>query len=191
MRRFGVRLVAMTVAAVLAAPVGWAQEGLHIRVLAGEGGINNIDQRVVVEPVIEVQDAEGRPIPKAMVTFSSPSTGPSVTFFGASHTAKLTTDDAGRAQATGMVPNTEKGTFYINVQAEHGDQTANAQITQTNSYAPEGEVKQKKNMGWKIMTLVGVGIAAGIAVAVLKGDGGGDPTPTSVGVGGVTVGAPR
>lgn len=191
MSRFGVRLVAMTLAAALAAPVGWAQDGLQVRVLAGDGGINNIDDRVVVEPIVEVQDAQGKPVPKARVTFSAPSSGPSVTFFGASHTAQMTTDDSGRAQATGMTPNTEPGAFSINVEAEHEGAVARAVITQTNTFPMTEGAPKKKKMGWKLLTLVGVGVAAGIAIAVLSGDGDAETTPTSVGVGGVSVGAPR
>lgn len=191
MRSFGVRSAAVLLAATLAAPIGWSQQSLQIRVLAGEGGINNINQRVVVEPIVEVVDAEGRPVPKATVRFRAPASGPSVTFFGASNTAELTTDDSGRAQATGMLPNTEAGAFVIDVEAEHEGQSAAAEIAQTNSYPVSGwESEKKKRMGWKIMTLVVVGAAAGIAIAALSGDG--DTTnPTSVGVGGVSVGAPR
>ncbi len=191
MRRFGVQVMAMAMAAGLAAPVGWAQEGLKIRVIAGEGGINNIENRVVVEPIIEIQDAAGKPIPKAAVTFRSPSTGPSVTFFGAAHASTLTTDDSGRARAAGMAPNTEEGSFFIDVEAKYGDQTASLQITQTNAYAPEAVVKKKKNIGWKVITLIGVAAAGGIAAAALSGDGGSASSPTTVGVGGVSVGAPR
>ena len=191
MRRFGVRLVATATAVLLAVPATWAQEGLQIQVLSGEGGINNIDRRVVVEPIVEVQDAAGKPIPKAVVTFRSPSTGPSVTFFGAARTSTVTTDDSGRAQATGMVPNTEEGTFTIAVEAKHAEQTAAAEITQTNAYAPEAAAKKKKPWGWKIVTLVGVGVAGGIAAAALSGDGDSAANPTGVSVGGVSVGAPR
>ena len=57
---------------------------IQIRVLAGDGGINNINSNVAVEPVIEVVDSTGKPVAKATVTLRAPASGPSVTFFGAS-----------------------------------------------------------------------------------------------------------
>ena len=110
---------------------GLAQEEsvIRIKVLAGEAGINNINQNVVVEPMIEIQDANGKPIPKATVTLRSPATGPSVTFFGASRVSTLTTDDQGRVRAAGMLPNSEEGTFNIEVEAAYNNMTAATTIT--------------------------------------------------------------
>ena len=124
---------------------GLAQEesAIRIKVLAGEAGINNINQNVVVEPMIEIQDANGKPIPKATVTLRSPATGPSVTFFGASRVSTLTTDDQGRVRAAGMLPNSEEGTFNIEVEAAYNNMTSATTITQTNAVAP-GDPKPKK-----------------------------------------------
>jgi len=101
-------------AALLSATCLQAQQGgLKIVVLNGDGGINNIEGRVGVEPIVEVRGADGKPASGAVVTFRSPPSGPSVTFFGATRTSTITADEAGRAQATGMLPNTESGAFYI------------------------------------------------------------------------------
>jgi hypothetical protein len=192
MRSIGIRATATLLAVLLSAPSAlWAQsDEIRIEIIAGDGAINNIDTRVVVDPIVEVQDASGKPIPKAVVTFKSPATGPSVTFFGAAHSSTVTTDDSGRAQASGIVPNTEQGVFYIDVAATHGDADATARITQTNAFDLGSPKEEKKKSGWKIWTLVGVAVAGGVAAALVGGDDGGTAA-TTVGVGGVTVGAPR
>ena len=191
MIRFSTRVLSLlTTLALFTSTLAFGQEGgIRIQVLNGDGGINNIEKRVVVEPVVEVLDADGKPIPKAVVIFKSPSTGPSVTFFGASRTTTLTTDDQGRAAAAGMTPTADEGTFLIDVEASYAGQKSTAQITQTNAYAP-GAPKPRKGIGWKIIALVGAAAAGGIVAATRGGDDGG-PASTSVSVGVVSVGAPR
>ncbi len=186
------RLLAVLLSVLLAMPTfGLAQDsGIQIRVLAGEAGINNINQNVVVEPMIEVQDANGKPIPKASVTLRSPATGPSVTFFGASRVSTLTTDDQGRARAAGMLPNSEEGTFDIEVEASFNNMTANTTITQTNAVAPGDPKPKKKGVGWRLLAVIGAGAAAGI-VAAARRDETSVTSPTSVGITSVGVGTPR
>ncbi len=171
---------------------GLAQEesAIRIKVLAGEAGINNINQNVVVEPMIEIQDANGKPIPKATVTLRSPATGPSVTFFGASRVSTLTTDDQGRVRAAGMLPNSEEGTFNIEVEAAYNNMTAATTITQTNAVAPGDPKPKKKGVGWRLLAVIGAGAAAGI-VAAARRDETATVSPTSVGVASVNVGGPR
>lgn len=191
MPRFGAQVLSLLLSLCLLAPsAAVAQDGgLKVVIVSGEGGINNIEKRVVVEPIVEVQDADGRPVPKAVVTFRSPATGPSVTFFGASRVSTVTTDESGRAQAAGMIPNTEEGSFYIDVEAKQEGRTATARITQTNAYAP-GEPKRKSSK-WRWWALLGTGAAISITAAALAGGGSSDPTPTTLTFNGVNVGAPR
>lgn len=180
-------------AALLSATCLQAQQGgLKIVVLNGDGGINNIEGRVGVEPIVEVRGADGKPAPGAVVTFRSPPSGPSVTFFGAARTSTITADDAGRAQATGMLPNTESGAFYIDVEATHEGQTATARLTQTNMSAP-GAPKTKSGLGWRWWAVIGAAAAIGITAVVLGGEGDSDPSGPTTGItfNGVTVGAPR
>lgn len=188
------RSLAVLLSILLAAPqFGLAQEdsGIQIKVLAGESGINNINSNVVVEPVIEVQDANGKPIPKATVTLRSPATGPSVTFFGASRVSTLTTDDQGRVRAAGMLPNSEEGTFHIEVEAAYNNMTAQAAITQTNAVAPGDPKPKKRGIGWRLLVVIGAGAAAGVVAASRRKESSSAVTPTSVGVTSVSVGAPR
>ncbi len=184
MRSLRNQLVCTLLAAVLALPsAGWAQTGLSIAVVAGEGGVNDIDQRTVIDPVVEVRDAQGQPVPGAIVTFQSPSAGPSVLFYGASRKVDVTTDSAGRAAIANMISNTDAGSFPIYITAVHGGQTAETVIHQSNAVTAQAPVKKKK-WGWKVLTLVGAGVAAGIiAPLAISNDSNRLPTTTALGAG--------
>lgn len=183
--------VALCALLVTPPPAHALDAAIQIRVLAGEGGINNINQNVAAEPVIEVVDATGKPVAKAAVTLRSPASGPSVTFFGASRVATMTTDDQGRVRVSGMLPNTIEGTFQIDVEAEYNSSTATATITQSNAVAP-GDVRPKRQgIGWRVIAAISAGAAVGIVAAALRS--GSDPqvTPTAISIGSVSVSGPR
>ncbi len=186
------QILSVLLSVLLAAPP--AAQGLEtpiqIRVLAGDGGINNINRNIAAEPVIEVVDAAGQPVPKATVTLRAPAEGPSVSFFGASRVTTATTDDQGRVRITGMVPNTEMGTFQIEVEAEYGGSTASSAITQSNAVAPGEPKPKKRGVGWRMLTALGAAATVGILAAALRGDSE-EITPTTIRVGNVGVGAPR
>ena len=187
---FQVLAVALSVL-LAAAPAAHAQgAAIQIRVLAGDGGINNINTNVAIEPVIEVVDSSGKPVPKATVTLRAPATGPSVTFFGASRVATLTTDDQGRVRVTGLLPNTQEGSFQIDVQAEFNNMTATAAITQSNAVAPGDPRPKRRGIGWRMIAAMSAAATVGIIAGALRGD---DETvaPTSIRLGSVSVGTPR
>src|SRR5713226_6643767 len=75
--------------------------GLKIRVVDGEGAINNIQLGSGREPVIEVRDENDKPVAGAKVTFSLPERGPGGTSFGASRNRSRTTNEQGRAAGNG------------------------------------------------------------------------------------------
>ncbi len=183
--------VALCALLVIPPPARALDAAIQIRVLVGEGGINNINQNVAAEPVIEVVDATGKPVAKAAVTLRSPASGPSVTFFGASRVATMTTDEQGRVRVSGMLPNTIEGTFQIDVEAEYNSSTATATITQSNAVAP-GDVRPKRQgIGWRVIAAISAGAAVGIVAAALRS--GADPqvTPTAISIGSVSVSGPR
>jgi hypothetical protein len=180
------------------APLGaQARPGLKILVIEGEGAINNIQLGSGREPVVEVRDESDRPVSGAKVTFALPERGPGGTFFGASRTVTVPTNEQGRAAGTGFRPNLQEGRFQIQVTAHSGERTATAVINQTNSL-PTGAVNRANGgrgfgKGKIIAILVAAGIIAGIAAAA----GGDDKAPataaagTSITPGVVSVGAPR
>lgn len=188
--RFQVLSVSLSVLLV-ASPVARGQDAaIQIRVLAGDGGINNINTNVAVEPLIEVVDSEGRPVSKATVTLRAPASGPSVTFFGASRVATMTTDDQGRVRVSGMLPNTHEGTFQIDVEAEYSGLTATTAITQSNAVAPGQARPKRRGIGWRMITAIGAAATVGIVAAALRGKTE-SVSPTSIRLGSVSVSTPR
>lgn len=170
-------------------------QGLRIRVLAGEGSVNNVSTRGFTIPVVEVRDDNDLPVEGAEVTFEVPPEGPGGKFAGGQLSHKTRTNVQGQAAATGFEPGTQTGSFRFRVTARLGDRTAVAAINQTNtvdSFIPEPEIK--KNRSWVKWVIIG-GLAGGAAIgAVLATRGGGEsngaPRPVLI-PGAVGVGGPR
>jgi len=95
----------------------------HIAIIDGEGAMNNIQGRVAQEPIVQVQDENHKGVRGAYVTFSSPNSGPGVTFANGSSQFTATTDDLGRAVAQGLKPNGATGSFEIHVHVTYQGQT--------------------------------------------------------------------
>src|SRR5215813_4481173 len=112
----------------------WGQEAkLSLVVLAGDGAINNIRQRVAREPIVEVRDENDRPVAGAVVTFTLPSDGPGATLSTGGKFLTSVTDAHGRAVATGLRPNGVNGPFEIRVTASYRGQTAKTVVHQSNA----------------------------------------------------------
>lgn len=179
---------------------------LHIVIEDGEGAVNNVRQRVAREPIVRIEDQNRRPIAGATVVFLLPNDGASGTFAGGEKMVTLQTDEAGRAAARGMQPNTVTGDFVIRVTASHRGVTATAVINQTNAIAGAAAgaaaggaaaaagMSTAKIVG--ILAIVGAAaVAGGTYAATRNGNGGGTPSPTprpttSVTIGSPSVGAP-
>ncbi len=195
-----VRLVSLLLCALLVfeAPMAaQAKPGLRIVVVDGEGAINNIQLGSGREPVVEVRDADDKPVPGAKVTFTLPDMGPSGTFFGASRKVTVTTNEQGRATGTGFRPNLQEGRFQIQVMAAANDQTATAMITQSNSM-PVGGVSRTTSAKKRFGTgkIVAIAAAAGIIAAVAATRDSDETRPatvqgTTITPGTVSVGIPR
>jgi len=102
---------------------------LRVVVIEGEDGVNIIQQKTAVRPVVEVRDRNNLPVSGAVVTFSVEG-GKAATFGGAS-TLTVATNAAGQAAVTGLTPSAA-GAFQIQVSAAFQGQVATATITQTN-----------------------------------------------------------
>ena len=107
------------------------QDGLTIKVLEGEDGVNIIQKNTAVKPVVEVRDRNNLPVAGATVVFILPDSGPSATFARGSRVLTVRTNSAGRASATNMHP-VGMGAFNIGVTASFQNQVATATIAQTN-----------------------------------------------------------
>jgi hypothetical protein len=172
-----------------------AKAALSVEIIEGQNAINNITRNTAYEPVIEIRDAGGRPVPGANVTFTLPAVGPSGVFTDGSKTLMIQTDASGRATARGLRPNNQVGQFDIRVTASFQGQSASVNITQTNAAPAVSTTKSGKKLAI-ILGIVGGGAAA-VAVAAAGGGGSGGTSarpsspPSSDPVGGsVTPGAP-
>ncbi len=102
---------------------------LKIVVVEGEAGVNIIQQKTAVKPIVEVRDRNNQPVAGVIVTFSIE--GGKAATFGGSSTLTIATNAAGRAAVSSLTPNIA-GTFQIQVSAAFQGQVATATIAQTN-----------------------------------------------------------
>jgi hypothetical protein len=110
------------------------EPGLHITVVAGEGVTHNITQiekKGRYDPIVQVEDENGKPIQGASVVFALPAQGPGGTFENSTQTLIVTSDAHGRAIARGIQLNKLTGPFTIRVTASSQGRTANVSISQT------------------------------------------------------------
>ena len=121
---------ALTLLLLLSAAVA-AQSpgGLTIVVIEGEDGVNIIQQKTAVRPIVEVRDRNNLPVPGAIVTFSIE--GGTAASFGGASTVTVATNAAGQAAVTSLTPSAA-GAFQIQVSAAFQGQVASATIAQTN-----------------------------------------------------------
>ncbi len=164
---------------------GWTQqaEDLRIIVVAGEGATHNLSQGVVTIPEVQVQTGQGTPVEGARVTFTTPLTGPSATFYGATHSSTMTADASGRAAATGFAPNAEEGGYTIEVVARYRDAQASIPLPQTNVLEPIRVKAKKRFPGWRLLTAIGVGVGIAITAAVLRSNQSSRSIPSGSGSG--------
>ncbi len=106
-----------------------AASGLKIIVIAGEDGVNIVQTRTAVAPVVEVRDRNDTPVAGAVVRFAIQSGRAS--FANSARTLAVATDFSGRAAATALTP-TGTGAVQIGVTASFEGQTVAATISQVN-----------------------------------------------------------
>ena len=137
--------------------------GLNIRILEGEGAINNVRTHAARAPVVEVRDQQNRPVPGASVTFQTPFTGPGAAF-GSERVLVTQTDSEGRAIGRGLVPNGVTGPFEIHVTASFDSEVVSSAIRQIN--ASPSEPRSSKKLLW---IAVAASAAAGGVLATTHG----------------------
>jgi hypothetical protein len=173
---------------------------LRIVVLAGEDGLNDIQQGTAVTPSVRVEDESGRPIAGAVVVFTAPDTGPSAVFSDGTRSLLVHTDARGEATARGLRPSASEGPFQLRVDATYRGGRTTAMIRQTNVKPIVEEVtpvgRKPKSRKGLFIALAG-GAAAAIALGMSRGGGGNGSTvpppaaQTTITAGTVTVGPPR
>jgi hypothetical protein len=190
-------LIALAFAASIAAQ---QSDALKIVVLDGEDGVNIIQQRTAVQPVVEVRDRNNLPVAGVVLTFRV--AGGAARFANGGAELAMTTDASGKAVVTGMQP-LQNGAVNIQVTATYQGQTATTTITQTN-FATEADALQAgKSLrsssnsgssgtsaaaGGAAGAAVGAAASTGTAGAAGAGAAGGGGLPGAA-IGGIVAGA--
>lgn len=104
---------------------------LKIIVLKGNKGINDLNSKTAVLPLVEIRDTEDRPVRGATVTFTAPDKGPTVVFLYGEHSATVEADAVGHARAPEMKPR-NAGAFKLQISAFSEGRRGMAVISQTN-----------------------------------------------------------
>jgi hypothetical protein len=136
---------------------------LNLIIVDGEGAVNNLGQRANRAPVVRVEDESSKPIAGVAVVFTLPASGASGEFKGGSKTMVVTTDESGRAVASGLKVNRVEGKLPIHVNASYRGLTARTNISQFNMSVPGRDARpggSKKLL--LILAIAGGGAAGGI-----------------------------
>lgn len=172
-----------------------AGQKLRIEVLDGDGTIHNVKRPDTKTMAVQVLDGD-KPVPRAAVTFTAPSQGPTVQFSGGNASTTVMTDGTGKASVSGFRPNTVAGKIEIRVNTSHGGQEARATITQFNMTMADAAPPPKKSHGKTIAILAALGAAAaggGFVATRKSGTSGPLPQPPTITLtpGAGTVGGPQ
>lgn len=168
---------------------------LRVLVVEGDGAIIHVNQRTAPEVVVEVDDADGKPVDGATVLFFLPDKGPGGTFANGTNTLTTRTDAMGRSTAFGFHPNKQTGVFQIRVSASYRGQTGNATVTQ--NIVSVSSVGGGGGIGfgtkaWIILAICGGAVAGGVIAATHKGSSASAPnTGIVITPGSPSVGAPH
>jgi hypothetical protein len=139
----GGRAVALLAIALLvlepALPLG-AQEAapppksLQIVILDDEAPLNNISERTAREPIVQVQDENHKPVAAASVLFAihPGASGASALFANGASNLTVVTNANGVARASGLVMNSSKGNWQLQVTASKDGLTTTTNINETN-----------------------------------------------------------
>jgi hypothetical protein len=145
---------------------------ITVRVLEGNGAINNISRRTAYAPVVQVVGRDNQPLSNVPVTFTVPSIGPGGRFSDGGTTLTVTTDEDGKAVARGLTANNTSGAFEIRVTAAYQGRTARAIVNQTNAAPVKAESGNTRRL--LIIGLI-AGAAAGGLLAAQSGGGESQP----------------
>ena len=126
--------------------VGQTPARLKIAILEGEDGVNIVQNKTAVQPVVEVKDRNNLPIAGAVVTFAI--VAGKGAFGGGKGATKVavTTDANGRAAVTNLQP-VGTGAIQIAVEASFAGQTTKTSMSQENFQTVKDAQKAGKKPG--------------------------------------------
>ena len=173
------------------------EQSLKVRVLAGDGEMNDLERRVMAPLVVQVVDQNERAMEGAQVIFRFPLDGPSAVFPGGKNSVTVLTNGVGQAAAINWMANGQTGSFQVHVNATYGNQVGEATLTMTNVTRIENSSKNlagasKKEGLWshrwfKVAVIGGAALAVGLGV-YFGTRGGNSGTTVGVSTGPPTVG---
>jgi hypothetical protein len=181
------------------APLPTAQN-LRIIVLAGKGGLNDLEHKVMSPLVVQILDQNDRPVDGAEVVFRFPLKGPSATFPNQEGSRTFRSNGEGEAAAVGWAANGQTGNFDVHVTATYGNQSGEATIPMSNvtRIVETSGGKQRVSRSWWSSIWFKIGVAAGgaalVAVIVLatRGSSSKASQPTvTISQGPPTIGGPQ
>ncbi len=177
-------LVSVLAIAASVALAAQTSSPLKIVVVEGEAGVNIIQQKTAVKPLIEVRDRNNQPVAGVIVTFSVEG-GKAASFAGAS-TMTVATNAAGQAAVTSLTPNVA-GAFQIQVSAAFQGQVATATIAQTNVMTAAQAAAASAATGGSTSAASGGGAGGGAGGAGGAAGGAGGLSTTTIAVAGAAV----
>jgi len=192
---------------LLAVPsVMWAQapqaevqpatvRSLKVVPLAGNGEMNDLEDKVMAPLVVQVLDQNDEPVEGADVTFRFPLAGPTATFADQKNAGTFRTNVDGQASAIGWTANTQLGTFKVQVTASRGNEQGSAVVSMTNVTRITEAAKKERKHWWstKWGRIAIVAAAAGIVTGVVLATRGSSSGPKVITAapGSPTLGAPQ
>jgi len=159
-------LLALRTIGALAGAQEQPKSRLNILIIEGEGAINNIRRRTAVEPIVQVEDENQRPVAGAVVVFLLPESGPSGVFPNGSRMNTAITDQQGRAAAKGLRPNEVVGQCQIRINATYQGMTGSTSIAQSNAMGPAAPAGRVSGKWIGILGTAGGVAAVGLVVAM-------------------------
>ncbi|HKW98724.1 MAG TPA: hypothetical protein VJN43_13385 [Bryobacteraceae bacterium] len=112
-----VRTFLMAALSLVFAGLAFAQSGLHITVISGDGAVYTAGSRAAKPITVEVTDETGKPVEGARVSFQAPAEGPGGLFTNGLRTDLAVTDSSGRAVLRAIQLNRMPGPFSIRITA--------------------------------------------------------------------------
>jgi hypothetical protein len=166
---------------LLACQLIYAQDSapVNIVVVAGEGSLDRILERVSQPPQVRVEDKNNQPITGAAVVFTLPASGATGEFEGGGKNSTVITDEKGVAVARGIKMNDTPGKMEILVNVAYKGDTANAVVTQYSS-APNG-VPHHGGHGKLILIIAAAGGGGAAAAFLASHKSGGSSSGSSPG----------
>jgi hypothetical protein len=175
------------------------EQSLKVRVLAGNGEMNDLEKHVMAPLVVQVVDQNERPMDGADVVFRFPISGPSATFPGGKASVTVRTNGTGQAPALNWMANGQVGAFEVHVNATYGNQVGETTVSMSNvaHIVNQGKRAGSHESLWshrwfKVAVIGGAALAVGLGVYFGTRGGGSKSGPTvTISPGGTPgVGAP-